>query len=844
MRRTLLSVLALVALLAAPVQAQDDPFEEILNDPGGIEARLDDVSIPVKNPTKEELRQYLEAFRAINLATTMTLDSGRGKTATLGAFEAPNGTKVSLKASFLKRPGERESVLRTLEVRPSRPMSMGPIRFNRMTLDRKGVLHFKLNLNLMGHDFWPQELTIEKIYRDRSGNLVLKTGGSGLAGTFVPDIRIKPDGTVQHYDKGWWLFGWHGRGWKDVKLGRKKVKLPATLPIKRWPPRASDLLDWMPNEGSPGARDTLDGVRDFLDSIPITNMSTRFEAEADPTTIALSGGNGRVHLRDHGIEIEANGRFEGRTYRTNTNKPNTFKVSGRLAGNLNTPGLGKARIDGASFDLSGTHKTTLPFENLDNVELDARFKARADARLSKLKGELADGARFEASRATADFSGSGRVVVRPLSERNKTRIELNPDNRYRIAVEGKLGMSRLEAPGGMIVSRMELAPGDDPNTLSVDERAGPVMVGEGTLRNEGSVLTSRTDWRLNGVTTNRGAIHVLNGTQDDVAAVTSLRPGATVNVRAKTLVKMRPGGGASVRATADFRVRGTGEHTRIKAGAMESEIPGAVDLDSRFAMGARYTTRDRGGLAIRKAAASTSVNVREEGGTFRVAGPKGSELRGTVRPGTRFSLETGLMTPPTPRSNHLETEGYGEGKKGAKFSARLVLGAGTLAYKKLTVSFNGSTTVDLNAAIGLRLDPNSLLDAEQPRTTSDPIALGLDLAVDFSRGDTIVSDRGGRIARIKLSGATRIEAKATVKVDPVTGVPLLEDLSGIDVNITANGIDLRRILKPLGISSVSINSRTTVRIKKARIQFRRNGLRITHRGISITIAPGTIDIGS
>lgn len=826
-------LLALVGcLLASPAWAQDDPFEDILANPEAVDARLNEVELPTRNPSREELRQYLESFRAINLETTMTVDDHSGKTARLGAFKARNGSKIRLKAEFTKRRGEREAVLRTLELQPSQPMSMGAIRFNRMTLDSKGVLHFKLNLRLMGVDFWPQELTVEKIYKDRHGNLVFKTGGSGLAGSFVPDFRIKPDGTLQRWDRGVWFFGWRGSKWKNVKEQGKTVKLPDTLPIDRWPPRATDLLDWLPKEGALGSKKDMGA---FLESIPVSEMSTRFTARAGNKTIRLDGGRGTVRLDDHKIDVTANGRFRGRTYEADPTKPNTFSASGRLSGEVRERGLGSAMIDGATFTVRGTHDATIPFEDLDKLRLDARYRGGVSARLSRVRGEIPGGGTFSAPRnVNATSSGSGKVTLRPLSSGEKAKVTLNKDNRFRLTVDGPLGITGLEGPGGMVVPRVDLR-----------KRRGsskPVLVGEGSFGNRSGGFHSKAEFTLDGETTNKGMIYLLNGKRNDVSAVSELRPGARVTMRANALVGVRKDlKGAAVSATADVRIRGTGEKTRLKEGALEAELPGATDIDARLALNAKYRTRNKEPyLAVRRAAASMSMEAREGGGTFKASQPNGAEMRGRIERGTRFGLETGKLAL-TPDEKSLESEDFARGKRNAKFSAHLVIGGATMAYKDLAVAFNGKTTVDLSAAVGFRIKPASIVDADSP-LGDEPIRMKVDLSVDFSKGDTIVRDKGATISRIKLRGTSRITAKATVLVDPQTGVPTLTELKGIDLHITAAGIDLRNLLQPLGIRGISINSRTTVKVRKAKVEFLERGFKITHRGMSITIAPGSIHV--
>ena len=47
------------------IRADGGVFEAIVSNPDGAKTKLDDVSIPIRNPTQDELRQYLEAFETL-----------------------------------------------------------------------------------------------------------------------------------------------------------------------------------------------------------------------------------------------------------------------------------------------------------------------------------------------------------------------------------------------------------------------------------------------------------------------------------------------------------------------------------------------------------------------------------------------------------------------------------------------------------------------------------------------------------------------------------------------------------------------------------------------------------
>lgn len=850
--------LGLVAGAAGPVRAQpvEDPFEAIVSSRDGSDAALNDLAFAARNPTGDELRQYLEAFRSINLNATLTVDRRStftvvNGTARIGPFSVKDGTVIRLAAGYEKRRGEQEAVLRKLEFIPSNPMALGPLRFNSMTLDDKGVLHFKLNLNLMGVSFWPQELTIEKIYRDEEGAMVFKTAGSGLAGAFVPDIRIKRDGTVQSWDRGTWFFGWRGGKWKDVKQDGQVVKLEDTLPIDRWPPRATDLLDWLPKPGAQGSRaasNGLDDLRPVLDAIPISDLALRFEARADPRRITLSDGRGHLDMSDHELRFAAHGRFVGRTYESDPRRDNTFLATGTVSGEVNEPGVGRTRIDRASVHLSGEHRARLPFEDPERVDLEVTARARAEANLSDLRAELPEGAYVVApGRARADFEGDARLVLRPLTGDPDDRRELtiSRDSRYGLTIDSPVSIHGADRLGAGLPTRLDLAAADDPSTPGVDESRGPVLSAEGALGTRMGFIFTKAEVRLNGATTTPGVVGILTGEgADRVEATTTLRPGARVNLYAYTFAGIRErtleGGGA--RVTVDARVAGTGERTRVSAAGVTADLPGPVDVAARTAANVRFGTREGAVTEVRRVAAEGSVTLREGTGTVEHGLPGGPVLRGEVGAGTRLAVSTGDLRRADVRTGVLETDGFSRGERGATFEAHLVLEAGSVAHRDLALALRGRTTVDLRAAVGLRLDPRALSSGGQPLV--GPAKVDLALSVDFARGTAFRTKDATSETTVRLTGPARVTAHGKLEVDATTGTPTLRSLEGVDVTITADAVDARFLLAPLGPSATAtLDSRSTVRLRGVRVEFREDGVAIHHGGVLVELGAGTIVLG-
>ncbi|MCA8922930.1 MAG: hypothetical protein KDD82_14035 [Planctomycetes bacterium] len=892
-RLSLLVLLGALALGAAPAQDTPDPFERILNDPLGGEG-LKDVDLPIRNVSGTELRQYLEAFRVVNLVATMTVDDHEGpdnefrapvpgsKTITVGPFNAPNGTLLRFQTKFEKLPGDKEARLVALDLRPQdaqgRSVKLklgGVIPFSRMKLDQDGVLH------LMAKDQdGSAEITVKSVYRDSQGNLVFRLGGKGLLSTIVKgsagELRITPEGKLQRRTKGFlWLDKeFLGAGWKDVKdkgVFGKPIVLDGSLPILTRKSdvgtqpmgmdeaiRTTDLLVWLPGAG-PEA-DTIEAVAEqeqlesVLDQIPLTDVAVSFDASADPKTIELANDGGTLHLTNHRLRFDSKGRFNGRTYES-APEGNSFEATATVTGELR--GENAAKLDGAKVRIAGTHRERIPMDRPEDAEVAATLEFDLDAALSQVRSRMANGLYVLAPKGgSASFKGRGELVLQPLSsaEPAKQSITIDRDQSgYRFALQGPIevgGLDALVAKQGLdlpsSVKLLPTAPGD------------AVISGEGQLGTKMGFVFAKTQIQVSSSTAETlGIAAALGEGATRQTLSTRLKPGAHFELNAYTfagikksaidaLIKNAMGtpvpperiqlGG--VNATVDVQLSGDATHTKVDGQGLHADLEGTSAFSSRLAARVRQGTREGNVTEVRRLAGEASVELKDGEGVVESGLPGGPQINARVSSGTKFSVSTGEMLRESPRSTVLTTAGYAAGQKAAKLEAHLELRQGSLAYDTLAVGFAGKNTIDLTVAMGLKVD----LDPVKPGLAG-PIPMDLNLEVALSEGTSLSMKEGPSVTTIALTGDASVEITTSLQVDPTNGNASLNQLDDVEVRISAESFDLRQ-LDALSSMVTQVGSRTTITIHSADIRFLANGaISIAHEGIALEIAPGTLMLG-
>ena len=370
------SALLLLAL-ASPALAQD-PFESTVGAGSGDVVAKFRKLVPDQAPTGSQLRTYLEAARYFGLGAAIKIDDGRGYgTSQLGDARVRTGTTISMSAKFTRPQNGGSPVLSSLSIVPSNPVVTDDFTFHRLDMDRYGNL--KAKLHAQGRSI---DLCINKVCHDRNGNLVFHTYASnqgGLVNMFVPNFRITPDGRLQTSRKNALLR--RNRGWKQEYDKRgNPVTIGGSLPIKSWPPRLSDLVELLPKEGAPGnGRGRPRGGA--LPSMPISDLGLRTKIQTDPILLGKDD-DGHLVLREGEASFDIHGPVRNGVLTTDPNRPNGFRVAGKLDGVLDTPDT-KAKLIALEVEVDGKTNGNVPLRDPKGST------GRADLSLT-VRGDLAD----------------------------------------------------------------------------------------------------------------------------------------------------------------------------------------------------------------------------------------------------------------------------------------------------------------------------------------------------------------------------------------------------------------------------------------------------------------------
>jgi hypothetical protein len=198
-------------------------------------------------------------------------------------------------------------------------------------------------------------------------------------------------------------------------------------------------------------------------------------------------------------------------------------------------------------------------------------------------------------------------------------------------------------------------------------------------------------------------------------------------------------------------------------------------------------------------------------------------------------------------SDAIQTQGYDKGQNNARLEAHVVVSAGSVAHEKLSAEFQGKMVIDLQAALGLRLDPTPLLEGQPAPDLKDPIPMALALSLDLEAGTTMkVAESGVSSSTIALKGPTRITVHSGMQVDASTGVPVVNGLKGVNVSISGGASDIQSLVTPLGMSvALSTNGTSTVEIRDVDVNLLPNGqIQLSWGGVMVQLSAGSMTLGT
>jgi len=623
MKRLLLPLLVLGAFgLPGPVLAQDDPAERIT----GVETPPPS-ALELEAPNPDRLLDYLRAVRVADMAIEIEED---------GPVEEGGTDRLVIEGQWERRPGERAPRLRSMTMRPGAPRWLRNLRAIppgrrrvRVTIPGIGRLNVReiihqrdgdIELEVDGRNYVVKpngavdrafgggapppriggginevridaqgrihidrdgiDVTVERMTRDRNGNLILHIPGfwQGVANFFTlggadaDEIVVRPDGSIE---------GMEG----DLGL------LYRLRPDQEWPPSIDTVVNALREGG---------GQTGVTENEAIVRYRVR--GRADPYEFPFAGNvraessfdvSGAVALRPDGTTETVGDGSQVRLDLRIGGQPATF-TAGRGA----STEIHADRAEG-TLSLSGDYRVRIPSGDGD-VSLVVDGDVRYDVRGSGITLELPSGARIDA--ASAELGGG--LGIRSTISEGGTQLIVG-DGRYALDLRGPIQLDGLEA-GPVHMDDLDFT-GDlrSEGRLSVDgDRVGV----EGDLRGD---LVARGD---------DGFVQVLTGELSDEEAPRG-RSRVSGRVREGSRVRLdldaMSVGSAGNNVGGETRFDGFSARGRIEAEAgiddVEVRTPEAdVDADrAHLSIGGEldFSTRD----GLRSASGDAALTLESDG---------------------------------------------------------------------------------------------------------------------------------------------------------------------------------------------------------------------------------------
>ena len=210
-----------------------------------------------------------------------------------------------------------------------------------------------------------------------------------------------------------------------------------------------------------------------------------------------------------------------------------------------------------------------------------------------------------------------------------------------------------------------------------------------------------------------------------------------------------------------------------------------------------------------------------------------------LKPGTSIEVDTKDMIR-DPDGNLVSTPD-------ARVKAHIALESGTVDYKSLiSAGFVGDGTIDLDAALGLKIDPKKLVGGDGTPVVG-PVPLDLKMDVGFAPNSKLFfkppGAKDGEGSEIEFGGNTQVQLDVKGEVDPETGKPSLKGINGANVKFKGAPIDTKK-LRELAESGVMIDQMLGNKfLKDAKVEFTPDGMVIkTKNGGELKILPNEIGL--
>lgn len=632
----------------------------------------------------KEVAQYLRALKSFELTAKAEIRDGSGEDVKLGPVAFEQDTVLDLHLTMERTTPDGEAVLRSLTAELSKDGSFfSLIDFRKLEIDKAGDI-------FMSGDFlcifgWSARVT--KITPNGDESLDMHVEPQGLARLVLTrQMRITSGAEIQYLSV-------LSDEWNTLQDFDFEIKVPS------WPPRASDLLEWLPAEKKEAKAAAAPGdaasPKKQPKNIPIAALELELKGTCEHVSLNV------LSLQDvyanTEFELRAHGSFQGRKYISGDGAKNTFTFDASAKGVKNL-----VRLEGKT-KFSGTHREKFDFDDLKKYELWAGTTGKTSAVISEV----------------AVQAGPAAIALGKLAVDVDLKSELafgetqNHDAANFVFVD-RSGSSFRAA----LASPATVKLGDPAQTLELIGKhpEQTLLTAVGRLYTDNRCFgleLEKADFFAGPASGSKLALEKLSLAAGDDSFLRLIASGQGFLNMPDLLKNLLEGGPLPSVDELLARVEGRGQ-AEISLAATARDFRFAVDDSTTISVPKelRVVISAKGSGSNERAnetpSAELGLTARVENRARIEADGKNGKTMIPISSGTQLELSPTRFVWRARKLLELETAGHAQGKRGARLTAQLRLDEVRALLENATAQIDGPVKMDLVSDLGFRLDDGAL----------------------------------------------------------------------------------------------------------------------------------------